>query len=107
MNSNCYEITRYRLLPDADPEAYKASVEKLNAMLPTMPGFVQRDVYYQPETKTWVEVVAWANGPAAKKAEETLMANPEFQAGFALVDTGTLTLELYSRISGASGLPVR
>lgn len=102
MNQMCYEITQYKLLSGAEPEAYKGSVEMLNAMLPELPGFVQRDVYYRTETKHWVEVIIWESEAAAKKAEETLMAHPVCKQGFAFIDMETVTLEFYSKISGVS-----
>lgn len=102
MNSTCYEITQYRLLPEASHQDYVTAVEALNALLPDIPGFVRRDVYYQDHSKHWIEVIAWENEEFAKQAEKTLMSHPACKQGFALIDMSTVTLEHYSHQAGIS-----
>ncbi|NQX59968.1 hypothetical protein [Paenibacillus qinlingensis] len=92
MKQKYYELILYKLLSNSDFEAYKASVDMLNAFLEEIPGFVKSNVFYQAEMKLWIELTVWDSKEAAKRSDEALMLHVASKQRFTCIEIEKMPL---------------
>jgi hypothetical protein len=92
------EVTTFRLIDDANADAYK----DIDARLQTeffyqQPGLVRRTTA-RSDDGTWVTIVVWSDLAAAQLAVTKSFGRKEFSEALALIDSQSIEMRRYDTL---------
>lgn len=74
------ETVLFKLVPDADPEAFRSASDAVTTFVGKCPGFIARRLSHT-EDGTWIEHIEWASLAEAQSAAAAI-GKEESLAGF-------------------------
>ena len=85
------EIVTFRLVPGADPAAFRAAAAATDAVLAADPAYGAR-VLLRGADGAWTDMVRWASLAAAEAAAARMMADPRAVPFMAMIDPATIAM---------------
>lgn len=91
MTKNVLEVVEFALNEGVTTQGFLAEVEKTNAFLSTLPGFINRRLG-QNDQGLWIDVVEWDTMKAAKDAAELFMTADVVQGFASMINHETIRM---------------
>jgi len=92
------EIMRFRLLPDADVDAFLVADSRVQSDFAyRQPGLVRRTTANDRDGN-WIVIDLWQSGQAAKAADERWGRDPVTTEFMSFVDSSSVTTERYAEV---------
>ncbi|HEX8647395.1 MAG TPA: hypothetical protein VF715_10885 [Thermoleophilaceae bacterium] len=80
------ELVVFKLNDGGTREELLATVDPVSEWIREQPGFISRDLSYDPEGDRWIDLIWWRTLQDAKAAAELAMASAACRPMFALID---------------------
>jgi hypothetical protein len=98
MSAAMIEIMRFRLVPGADVDAFRAADRRVQSDFAyQQPGLVRRTTATDRDGN-WIVIDLWRSGQAAKAADARWGQDPATTEFMAFVDSSTVTTERYAEV---------
>jgi len=88
----CVELIECRLKPGVAAERYRQVAAELGGKLASADECLRRELYVQPDTERWLEIVYYVDRDAANRLFERLRDDPAMREGMSIVDEGSLSV---------------
>ena len=94
--SACIEVVTFKLKSGADIDRFVESAQHLNAILPQVEGFRKRQLAYDAESTTWIDIVNWSSIETAREASQKVMESDECSLMFQMIDESSVKMHHFS-----------
>ncbi len=91
-SEHVYEVVLFTAAKGVTVEQMESAAEAILPTLEKQPGFLERELSFDAEKKTWLDIVTWASMKDAKAAFEAITTKPSDDciAFFPLIDQPTI-----------------
>jgi hypothetical protein len=93
MASSIIEVVIYSAKPGVSKQEMLAAVEATNVVLRRFPGYIKRELAFDPRTEQWLDLVHWTSRKAALDAIDAFGLHPEVEALTAVIEPRHMTLQ--------------
>jgi hypothetical protein len=92
------ELVVFKLAAGVRRDRFLTTVDRVSHWISRQPGFISRELSYDPEGDRWIEVVWWSTLQDAQAAAERAMTSESCAPMFALIDMES-TLMLHGELA--------
>lgn len=95
------EHVAFKLIENADRDAFLRAANDAEFFLSKQPGFIKRELYHNEADGTWLDLVWWEGRDHAQAAAQVFPAADECKAFLAFIPKDGLAMAHLTAVNGA------